>query len=63
MSRKWKIMIGAAVALAVVGCVGLPIVGTALFRGRLHEARLGACSPQMGSGRGSALVGGEADGR
>jgi hypothetical protein len=36
MARKWKIIIGVAVALAVVACVAVPIVGVVLFRGRMH---------------------------
>lgn len=36
MAKKWKIIIGLAVALAVVACVAVPIVGVVLFRGRMH---------------------------
>jgi hypothetical protein len=36
MARKWKIIIGVAVALAVVACVAVPIVGVVLFRGRMR---------------------------
>jgi hypothetical protein len=36
MAKKWKIIIGVAVALAVVACIAVPIVGVVLFRGRMH---------------------------
>ncbi|MFL7794919.1 MAG: hypothetical protein AB8I69_22445 [Anaerolineae bacterium] len=36
MARKWKIIIGVAVALVVVVCVAVPIVGAVLVRGRFH---------------------------
>jgi hypothetical protein len=36
MAKKWKIIIGVAVALVVVACVAVPIVGAVLFRGRMH---------------------------
>jgi hypothetical protein len=37
MARKWKIIIGVAVALVIIACVAVPIVGVVLFRGRMHE--------------------------
>ena len=37
MAKKWKIIIGVAVALAIVACVAVPIVGAVLFRSRFHE--------------------------
>ena len=36
MAKKWKIVIGVAVALVVVACVAVPIVGAVLVRGRFH---------------------------
>lgn len=37
MARKWKIIIGVAIALVVIACVAVPIVGVVLFKGRMHE--------------------------
>ncbi|MBN1977823.1 MAG: hypothetical protein JW918_10505 [Anaerolineae bacterium] len=41
MARKWKIIIGAVVALVVVACVAMPILGAVLVRGRFHAMGLG----------------------
>lgn len=41
MARKWKIIIGVVVALVVVACVVVPIMGAVLVRGRFHATGLG----------------------
>ena len=36
MSRGWKVAIGVVVAVVVVAAIALPIVGIAIFRGRVR---------------------------